>query len=304
MDRMRRLSLLVVLALLAACSGSDDPTVPAGGPTTTSVATVDGAPDEPGEPGAPVEPVEPGEQPGITATRPPGGTDLSGTETTTGQAPTVAVPEVDGPPGSAAAFYLRPADGMGLVVEISAEPGAEPDPATVRHVANILIAASGKGVSVTEGGEVPSRESWTESDLRAAADGAARAAQSSTQGVIRLLFVHGDYAESDTVLGVAVRADTAAIFSDGVDRSRSPLVGSRAIETAVTTHEVGHLLGLVDLYLDTGRDDPEHPGHSTNRRSVMYWAVESTLVTDLLTGGPPRELDDADRADLAAIRAG
>ena len=67
-------------------------------------------------------------------------------------------------------------------------------------------------------------------------------------------------------------------------------------------HEVGHLLGLVDLVLDTGRADPEHPGHSSNRSSVMYWAVESTLITDVLAGGPPRDFDADDLRDLAAIR--
>ena len=75
-----------------------------------------------------------------------------------------------------------------------------------------------------------------------------------------------------------------------------------AIEDAVTMHEVGHLLGLVDLYLETGRADPEHPGHSRNTRSVMYWAVESNLVADLLTGGPPKDFDNDDLADLQSIR--
>jgi hypothetical protein len=36
----------------------------------------------------------------------------------------------------------------------------------------------------------------------------------------------------------------------------------------------------------------------------MYWAVESDVVTDLLTGGPPVDFDAADLADLSAIRGG
>jgi hypothetical protein len=36
----------------------------------------------------------------------------------------------------------------------------------------------------------------------------------------------------------------------------------------------------------------------------MYWAVESGLVTQVLSGGPPRDFDDDDLADLAAIRNG
>jgi hypothetical protein len=89
-----------------------------------------------------------------------------------------------------------------------------------------------------------------------------------------------------------------------VAAAETPLISEGAIEDAVTMHELGHLLGLVDLVLSTGRGDPEHPGHSRNRASVMYWAVESDLVADLLQGGPPRDFDSADLADLATIRNG
>jgi hypothetical protein len=58
------------------------------------------------------------------------------------------------------------------------------------------------------------------------------------------------------------------------------------------------------LAVDTDREDPEHPGHSRSRESVMYWAVESNLIAELLGAGPPTDFDDADRADLAALRSG
>jgi hypothetical protein len=90
----------------------------------------------------------------------------------------------------------------------------------------------------------------------------------------------------------SVRAHVAAGLLGDPDR----------VELAVATHELGHLLGLVDLVLHTGREDPEHPGHSPDRESVMIWAVETDLVTTLLGGGPPTDFDAADRADLSAIR--
>ncbi|MEY2446638.1 MAG: hypothetical protein QOH79_114, partial [Acidimicrobiaceae bacterium] len=127
-------------------------------------------------------------------------------------------------------------------------------------------------------------------------------AQGNGRAVIHLLFVHGSFGGDDSVLGVAVRGDTAAVFVDEVSAASTPLVGSAGIETAVVTHEVGHLMGLVDLLLHTGRQDPDHPGHSTNSKSVMYWAVESNLVADLLQGGPPKDFDSADLADLQTIR--
>ena len=286
---IRPVALACIAALLVtACGSDDDPAIT--GATTTSAATAPGA-------------TEGTTAPATTPDGAPLPTTASGETVTTVAPATPASPDVSGPPGSAAPFYLRPAPASSIVIEVSAESGAEPVGATVDHLVATLGDVSGKPVSVTGGGALPSREAWTADELRAAADAASTTSQGE-RAVLRLLFVHGRYAEADNVLGVAVRGDTAVIFSDAVEESASPLIGPGAIEVAVTTHEVGHLLGLVDLHLRTGRADPEHPGHSPNRDSVMYWAVESTLVTDLLTGGPPRDFDDADRADLAAIRSG
>ena len=289
MSRRVALALLATALVVGACGNDDDPAL--SGVTTTSTAAT-----------------APGDAEGTTApATTPGGAPLPTTATgetvTTVPPATPASPDVSGSPGSAAAFYLRAAPATSIVLEISAESGAEPAGGTVDHLRATLAEVSGKPVTVAGGGALPSREAWTADQLRAAAD-AASSARQGERAVVRLLFVHGRYAEADNVLGVAVRADVAAIFSDAVEESASPLIGAGAIEAAVTTHEVGHLLGLVDLHLKTGRADPEHPGHSRNEGSVMYWAVESTLVTDLLTGGPPRDFDDADRADLAAIRNG
>ena len=72
------------------------------------------------------------------------------------------------------------------------------------------------------------------------------------------------------------------------------------------THEVGHLLALVSIGYDSphDRDDPDSPGHSTERGSVMYAAVEDISVASLLTGGPPDDFDRFDRDDLAGLRRG
>jgi hypothetical protein len=94
------------------------------------------------------------------------------------------------------------------------------------------------------------------------------------------------------------------VFSDQVAASSTPIVSRSEIEDAVLMHELGHVLGLVDLARNTGRADPEHPGHSKNQRSVMYWAVESSLIGQVLTGSPPKDFDQQDLADLRALREG
>lgn len=285
---LRRAAIVIALTIVAAsCSTKNTPSALDG--ATTTVA---------GQPAATAAGGQPAPSPQRT-TRP----GRPATTLAPNEVPE-ASPNANGSPGSAAPLFLRPLPATTLVVEVSAENGAAPRSGTISHVTNVLGSASKKSVETSAGRSPSAHEKWTGADLRAAADATAATTSGGGRAVIHLLFVHGQWASDDHVLGISVRGDVAAIFSDAVADSADPLVGAGAIEVAVTTHEVGHLLGLVDLYLNTGRDDPDHPGHSTDKESVMYWAVESTLVTDLLTGGPPRDFDDADRADLASIRGG
>lgn len=292
--------VLLAAALVAtACGSGKHPRVAAPGTTTTAA----------GAPAATAPPL-PGAHGGTTTTATRGAT--SRVTTTTGApvgttAPAATSLAATGPAGSFAPAYLRPALSSAVIVEVLAESGLAPRTSTLDHLTSVLRQVTGKPVDVV--GPEPiteSRQEWTGDAVRAAADRAATVAQGHGRAVLRLLFVHGSWAESSgdaAVLGISVRGDVSAIFADEVRSSASPF-GAGALEDAVVVHEAGHLLGLVDLYLQTGRQDPEHPGHSTDPHSVMYWAVESSLVGDVLTGGPPRDFDAADLADLARIRAG
>lgn len=206
-------------------------------------------------------------------------------------------------PGAFARTLLRPEPATRIIIELLVQQGAAPRQATLDHLRQTLSEASGKQVTITAPVDVPATEGRTSDDeIRAMADRYGMA-QRSGQAVVHLLYLNGEH-EEDGVLGVAVRGDTAAVFSDTVRKASTPLVGSASIEDAVTTHEIGHLLGLVDIVLKTGREDPDHQGHSRNRESVMYWAVEASIVAQVLGGPPPRNFDNADKADLAAIRNG
>lgn len=211
-----------------------------------------------------------------------------------------AIPPATGPPGSFATALLGSGSER-LVVEVLAQEGAAPRAATLAHLTEVLRDVTGKQVSTATRAVPGGGQTWSAAALRGLAERHGEARQGGGQVAIRLLFLRGRFAD-EKALGVAVQGDLAAVFPDQVARAGSLLTGAGAVEDAVTMHEVGHLLGLVDLVLRTGRADPEHPGHSPNRSSVMYWAVESTLIADVLTGGPPRDFDDRDRADLAAIK--
>ncbi|MGB0653202.1 MAG: hypothetical protein ACPGQL_08370 [Thermoplasmatota archaeon] len=119
-----------------------------------------------------------------------------------------------------------------------------------------------------------------------------------------IVYLDGQYSGGAQTLGLATAGDTIAIFDDRVDDAANLLVSSTTIHRAVLVHEVGHLLGLVNngIPMQTNHEDPEHRGHSDNRNSVMYWAVEtSNIVTLVQNGGSiPLDFDADDRADLRA----
>lgn len=208
-------------------------------------------------------------------------------------------PDPNGPVGSYARLLLDPA--AQLQVAVLTQPGGEPDPATLSGLRSTLAEVSGKAVTILEPQPVSGGPNWTGEQIRRAG-AAAGPAGSASVAVVKLAFLRGEFSDRSSSLGVAVSASVAAIFTEQVEAAAGPLGSSRRHELAVTIHELGHLLGLVDFVLDTGREDPEHPGHSRNRDSVMFWAVESSLIRDVLAGGPPTEFDEADRADLDRIR--
>lgn len=301
----------LLLLVAVACSGGGDVTT-AGDSTTSSTGTTlvadPGTTPPPAGDGGGATPTS---DPGTGATTPSGGEqpapDPGGPPPPTSPAqPVAAFPALDagGPPGSFGPSLLRPDRSERIVLEIQSAPGAAPSASTVQHVQAAVQAAAGKPVVVVDGRAAPGSTDWSSSTLQRAADQGATTAQGSGTAVLRLLFVHGTYEGNDGVLGVAVRGDVAAVFRERIDAATGLLGDPDAVERSVATHEVGHLLGLVDLVLDTGRADPDHPGHSANPGSVMYWAVETDLISSLLGAHPPQDFDGDDLADLRAIAAG
>jgi len=114
--------------------------------------------------------------------------------------------------------------------------------------------------------------------------------------------------ENESVLGVAVDASTVVIFKDSVEEAEGFFgrPSSEEVERAVTIHEAGHLLGLVNLVYKSPIDheDSSNAGHSSNDNSVMYWAIESNDVGNFITGNLPDEFDQDDKADLEGMANG
>ncbi|MBV07095.1 MAG: hypothetical protein CMA55_02155 [Euryarchaeota archaeon] len=124
--------------------------------------------------------------------------------------------------------------------------------------------------------------------------------------VVHLLYLNGEYADNPDALGVAYRGSSIVIFKEQIEDAAFLFVSAQDIEKAVLVHEYGHLVALVNIGYTSPHDheDPDHPGHSTNDESVMYWAVESVDLGNQLAGEPPNQFDSDDLDDLQRMREG
>ena len=319
MGRTRALLLALAVALVVAACGpaaTDGPAVVEGSllPSTAPTEAAGDATTAPAPSGQPTTtdgtaaPTsgDGGQQPDQQADQTGGGTDgTSGSSGggDSGQQPQLTALVDDGQVGANAAAYLR-GDRPRAVLEVDVQDGANLPAGVLDHVRSILDRESASTVELRTGtADVGRRDAWSADQLRAAADQLRDTAHADDTAVVHLLVLRDGFAQ-DGVLGVAFDATSAAVFPDQWSDLATALLSGDRIARAVTTHEVGHLLGLVGLYEapTSDHEDPEHPGHTSDAQDVMYYAVESSLISQL--DGIPTDFGPATRADLAAIRAG
>lgn len=221
-------------------------------------------------------------------------------------------------PGQRAGDYLRAQPFTSILVELDYVTGAEPESAAVSLLEQRLESASGKPVEVVRSPGLPGKGSTHRYTIQEVAElerGFRSQFSGGSQAVLYMMWLDGAFSEDTSerkVLGAAYRGSSVAMFkanlhfasrANPLDLTKPPL---KEVEEAVAVHEVGHVLGLVNLGtpMQTPREDPGSPGHSTNQASVMYHAVETSLIGSVLGQNPPDDFDTNDKADLRAMRNG
>lgn len=204
--------------------------------------------------------------------------------------------------GSLGAELLSP-DLSRAQLEIDASDGVGLTGAARDALAERLADHGGKAVEFAGGATLPSRDTWSNGQLRTVAR-EHRAISSTTESVaVHVLAVSGEH-ENGSTLGVALDASTFALFPEAM---RGGLLGGLSgddVEVAVAVHELGHLFGLVNLTGEGGfHEDPENPNHSQSEDSVMYWAIETDAISQVFDGPPPTTFDEADRQEMERIRS-
>ena len=220
------------------------------------------------------------------------------------------LPEQFGIPGGLVLACLNSSQFTELVIEVDYETDQKPRPETLELLIERINSVCEKQ-SVTYELFLTDFEhegAWTNDEIRLVGrETRDNDAMAADQLRFHFMFPSGKHA-NENVLGVTVDASTVMIFVDQIKEAEN-LVQRPSwenIEAAVTIHELGHLLGLVNLVYVSNIDheDSEHQGHSSNDQSVMYWAVETCDIANIVFGNVPNDFDADDRGDLAKLTDG
>ncbi|MBI2077331.1 MAG: hypothetical protein HYT80_03020 [Euryarchaeota archaeon] len=197
-----------------------------------------------------------------------------------------------------------------LLVEIDHQQGKAPHASAQDMLRNRILERCNKpdGVQIQVTPFPETDDTWTLSEIRALEKEKRDNSASGSTAVLYILYLGGKY-ETDGVIGVQYGPTSFALFKDAMANAANPTnpvlplaFTATDVERSVIVHEFGHVVGLVNHGVAMVRDheDKEHAGHSKNKDSVMYYAVESLFLGQVFNGPPPTNFDADDIADLRA----
>lgn len=208
--------------------------------------------------------------------------------------------------GSSGRDFLSSANFTSLNVEIQYMAGFAPDEASINNLTvflNSLINKPG-GITISQK-EIPASNqlAYTLNDIAAIEQKERTAYNSGNQLAVYVLITDGAYTNA-SVLGVAYRNTSLCLLGKTIFDNSGNIgqSGRTRLESTVTEHEFGHLLGLVDLGtpMVTNHKDAPHENHCNDKDCLMYYDVETTVVFGSLISGDIPVLDSQCLADLHA----
>lgn len=128
--------------------------------------------------------------------------------------------------------------------------------------------------------------------------------RSSGDGTVALhvLVLPGRF-EAEGIPGVAFHATAFAVFPEVIAGMLPSGAEVDQFEAAIAVHELGHTFGLVNVTGVGGfHESADHPRHSPDEDSVMYWAIESSSMAEVFRTGPPSNFNPDDVKEMDRIR--
>lgn len=208
--------------------------------------------------------------------------------------------------GASANELLSSGKYKSLKIEVQYMTGFAPDAAALNQLQNFLSTYLNKPAGITiVTKEIASsaNTTLTVNDAIAIEKQNRSAFSMNDQIAVYILYTNGNYTDNN-VLGLAYRNTSVVLFGKKI-HDNSGAIGQTSrtkLEATVLEHEMGHLLGLVDLGspMQTPHKDATHGNHCNNQNCLMYYASETTDILGFLITGNIPSLDANCIADLHA----
>lgn len=212
--------------------------------------------------------------------------------------------------GKSANDFLAATKYQSLVVEVTYVQSLRPNPQTLVNLKNFLEARLNKpdGITIVEqqiAGQ--SGDPFTIQEISKIEDQFRTKYNNVGVLALHLLFLNGSFTgdtSTSRTLGVAYRNTSCVLFENSIQSLSDQLTEPNRVdlETTVITHEIAHLLGLVDLGSNMQNDhiDEAHGKHCENPDCLMFWQIENNNVVGMMTAGTIPQLDANCILDLQA----
>ncbi len=210
------------------------------------------------------------------------------------------------PVGASAKELLASITYQSVKIEVQYMTGFQPDPAALSHLQTTLAGILNKplGISIVTK-EIPASSNLTLSlnDIITIEKNNRTVFTTGTELAVYILYTNGNYTDAN-VLGIAYKNTSAALFGKKISDNSGGLgqANRTRLVATVAEHELGHLLGLVNLGspMQNNHQDVAHGSHCDNTNCLMYYTSETSDILGFLITGNIPVFDANCRADMTA----
>jgi len=206
--------------------------------------------------------------------------------------------------------FLSSANYDKLIIEIQYVNGFQPSSAAVANLTSFLQDRLNKtgGITVTQNSITsPGKSVYSTTDAVAIENANRTLKPNGKTLTAYVLFADGDYSDNGTdikVLGITYGSTSMVIFEKTIKEFSGGFnkPSTATLETTVTQHEFGHVLGLVDrgTPMKSSHLDAANAKHCSDKNCLMYYLVENTASITGIMGGSMTGLTGSCLDDLRA----
>lgn len=208
--------------------------------------------------------------------------------------------------GASSNDLLSAAKYTSILMEIQYMPGFQPDNTATNNLVNFLNTFINKpgGITVTQTAiATGGKANYSLDDIAVIEKENRTVYNSNTTIGINFIYLDGLYTQAN-VLGIAYRNTSMCLFGKALTNNSGGLnqPSRTKLESTILEHEMGHILGLVNLGapMQAAHEDAGHEKHCNNSACLMYWATQTTGIMGTLMSGAVPILDANCKADLKA----